>query len=156
MESITVHVDKENSVMLSCPSCGISKMVSLDKFKDLKQKFSVRCKCNNCYEVHLDFRKSYRKNVTLPGEFKVLSPMVSIWMDVIVCDISRTGIGFNLIEPFSIKKGSTIQIKFNLDNSKQTLIDKKGIVRVVKKDFIGCDFSDFDLYEKELGFYLMP
>ena len=86
----------------------------------------------------------------------ILSPKTSTLLEMNICDISKNGIGFKLIEPANIKTGYTLRIKFNLDNSKQTLIDKKVVVKTVRKDLIGCEFIELDLHQKELGFYLMP
>ena len=156
MEPITVHVSKDNSVMLCCPYCEFARKVQLDQLKDVKYTFVVRCKCNNRFKINLNLRKCYRKNVTIPGKFMLLSPNGTAWLEMNIYDISRNGIGFKMIEPANINKGNTLRVKFNLDNGKQTLIDKKVIVRVVSNnDFIGCEFSELDLYEKELGFYLM-
>ncbi|MFH1215127.1 MAG: PilZ domain-containing protein [Pseudomonadota bacterium] len=157
MEQITVQVGKDNSVMLCCPFCGVAKSVSLDKFKDVKHVIIVRCGCNNRFQVHLNFRKNYRKSLTLPGEFMILPSTTEIWRKMIVCDLSRTGMGFEMIDTVVMNKDVELRVRFNLDNNKRTLIDKKVIARFVGDDgFIGCEFVELNLYEKELGFYLMP
>ena len=156
MEAKTVYVNDDNSVTLCCPSCGIIKNISLDKYKTLKQQFSVRCKCDNIFKVHIDFRRAYRKMVALPGEYRILSPRASTWMNMSVCDISRNGVCIILTEPADLKKGDTLYLKFKLDNTKQTLVDKKVEVRSVGNGKIGCKFIELELYERELGFYLMP
>ena len=156
MQTISVHINKGNTATLCCPSCKFTSIVNLDKLKDGKNTFVVRCKCKNQFTVNLNVRKSYRKSATLPGQFMILSPNTSTLLNLTVCDISKNGIGFTLKEPANINIGCTLRVKFNLDNHKQTLIDKKVIVMTVRENFVGCEFIELDLHQKELGFYLMP
>jgi len=156
MQTISVHINKGNTVTLCCPYCEFARIVNLDKLRGLDKTFVVHCKCKKQFKVNLNVRKSYRKSATLPGQFMILSPNTSTLLNLTVCDISKNGIGFTLKEPANINIGCTLRVKFNLDNHKQTLIDKKVIVMTVREDFIGCEFIELDLYQKELGFYLMP
>ena len=53
-----------------------------------------------------------------------------------------------------MNKGDTLKVKFNLDNNKKTLIEKIVDMKIVIDQYIGCEFKDLALEEKELGFYL--
>jgi len=156
METIAVHVQKDNTVMLCCPHCEFARIVQLARLKNVKHTFVVRCKCDNRFKVNLNIRKSYRKNTAIPGQVMVLFPKASTLFEMTVCDISRNGIGFKITEPANLHIDDILRVTFNLDNHKQTLIEKKVIIRGVRKDFIGCKFLELDLYDRELGFYLMP
>jgi len=73
-----------------------------------------------------------------------------------VRNISLTGIGFETLSPHGLGKGDEIRVRFTLDDAKQSEIERDVIVRVVKDKYIGGEFSDPNLYDKTLGFYLMP
>ena len=42
----------------------------------------------------------------------------------------------------SINKGDKLQLKFNLDNSRKSFIDKEGIVKKIEDKYIGIQFVD--------------
>ena len=153
-ELIAAHVDSNDMAIITCPDCGLIKKTSVSKFKNLKHKISTRCQCGRRFDLQLNFRSSYRKNVNLPGTFMVISPKSSHWCEMLVRDISRTGVGFKNMDSVIVKTGDTVRVKFNLDNSKKTLIEKMVVVKTIKDQYIGCEFKDLALEEKELGFYL--
>lgn len=152
---ITAHADINGNANITCPYCGITKRSSVSQFKDKKHKVSTRCQCGEQFDIQLNFRASYRKVVNLKGQFMVLSPRTSHWCEMEVSDISRTGVGFRSHETsMVVSKGDALKVKFNLDNNKKTLIEKHVDVKIVIDQYIGCEFKDLALEEKELGFYL--
>lgn len=155
MELTTVHVYKNNLVMIHCPFCGMKQRVAADGFKDVKHKIKVRCKCKSRFEVQFNFRKSYRKSVSLAGEFRTLPPKPPTDRMMNIYDLSRNGLRFKMIDTVVVNIGDELLVKFNLDDRKRTLIHKKVAVRYASNDFLGCEFTELDLYEKELGFYLL-
>ena len=133
---IAAHADSNGMALITCPACGITKKTSVSQFKDKKHKIATRCQCGERFDIQLNFRASYRKEVNLKGMFMVVSPRTSHWCEMEVCDLSR--------------------VKFNLDNAKKTLIEKHVDVKIVIDQYLGCEFQDLALEEKELGFYLLP
>jgi len=148
------HADGSGFAVITCPFCSIVKKVSVSKFKELKHKISTRCQCGESFELLLNFRANYRKSVKLPGTYKVLTPTVSTWKDMMVFDLSRSGIGITIYDPVVMNVGDTLHVRFLLDDSRKTAIDKKVIVKIIKGHDLGCEFKDLALEEKELGFYL--
>lgn len=153
-ELIAVHVDNNGMAIITCPSCGMIKKVSVSKYKNKKHRLDTRCQCGKRFDLQLNFRASYRKDVTLPGTFMIISPRPSHWCDMVVSDLSRRGLGFKNRDTVGIYKGDILRVKFNLNNTKKTLIEKQVVVKIVKEKYIGCEFRDLALEEKELGFYL--
>lgn len=84
----------------------------------------------------------------------IISPKTSHWCEMAIRDISRAGVGFENMDSVLVSKGDTLRIKFKLDNGKRTLIEKKVIVKIIRDKYVGCEFKDLALEEKELGFYL--
>ena len=154
MESTTVHIDKDSFGFLYCPFCGAKKRVSIGKFKDKRDTITTRCKCGKSFEVQLNSRKYYRKSLTLPGEVKILSSDLSAWMKIDVCDLSRSGLSFKMIEPAVINKGDTLRVRFSFETKKAVLIDREVIANFVDGDFLGCEFKGSALKDEELGFFL--
>ena len=155
---IAAHADSNGMALITCPACGITKKSSVSQFKDKKHKIATKCQCGERFDIQLNFRASYRKEVSLKGMFMVVSPRTSHWCDMEVCDLSRTGVGFRNTEDENVvvNKGDKLRVKFNLDNAKKTLIDKHVDVKIVIDHYLGCEFQDLALEEKELGFYLLP
>ena len=156
IKAVSAHADSNGMALITCPSCNVTKKLSVSQFKDKKHKLVTKCQCGERFEIHLNFRASYRKQVDLSGMFMLVSPRTSHWCEMEVSDLSRTGIGFRNaeMETVDVKKGDKLKIKFNLDNAKKTLIEKQVVVKIVIDQYVGCEFQDLALEEKELGFYL--
>ena len=155
MKLITVHVLKNDYAMIRCPFCELRKRVSAHKIRNIKHKITVRCQCENRFEVQFNFRENYRKNVEIAGVFMTVSSDVSTERKMHVFDLSRSGLSFKMIDTVDVKKGDELFVRFNLDDAKQSLIHKKVVVKLINDKFLGCEFTDLDRYEKELGFYLL-
>jgi len=155
VETITVHADEFEFLTIPCPSCGVSKILPAAKFKDKKHQFIVRCRCEHRFKVRLNFRKHFRKIVKLMGEVMILSPRISAWKEITVCNLSMNGIRFKIIDGTAVEKGDRLQVRFTLDNKQRSLIEKKVCVRAVSGEgCLRCEFAGSAAEEKELGFYL--
>lgn len=155
METIKAFVREDNTATIICPACNKPKTVSVTSFKDKGHELKVRCPCDHVFRVTLDFRKYYRKPVELPGEYKSLKPLGQGGGDIIIKDISLGGLGFVVSGINTIEVGHRLQVCFELDNKKKTFLTKEVVVQSVNNDFVGCRFAAHELYEKELGFYLI-
>jgi len=154
METVKAFVRADNSVTITCPQCNMPKNASVGSFKDKCHYLKVKCPCSTVFRVHLDFRQHYRKPTELSGTYKCIKPAGMGGGTIIVKDISIGGIGFAVTGPHNISKGQVLILNFTLDDKKKTALKKKVIVQSVSNDFIGCHFSDNQLFEKALGFYL--
>ncbi len=105
--------------------------------------------------VHLDFRRYFRKPTDLPGFYRIIKPPgIMGFGDINVKDISLGGIGFTVSGKNRIEVGQTLSLDFTLDDKKRTMLKKEVIVQSIEGDFVGSYFSDNELFEKELGFFL--
>jgi hypothetical protein len=75
---------------------------------------------------------------------------------MIVKNISSMGIGFETYNPHDLAEGDAVRVRFALDDAKRSEIERDVTVRGVRDRYIGGEFSDPNLYDKALGFYLMP
>jgi len=154
METIRVFVRSDNTATLVCPACSKPKNISVASFKDKCHFLKVRCPCEHLFRVHLDFRQHYRKPVNLTGNYVCVKPPGRGGGRMTISDISLGGVGMSVEEIHDLQVGCLLDITFNLDDRKKTLLKKKGVIRSINGNFIGCQFADKDLYEKEIGFYL--
>lgn len=154
MQTIRSYVNIDNTVTIVCPSCNTPKNISVASFKNKCHFLKVRCPCENVFRVHLDFRQHYRKSTELPGIYVCLKPAGIGGGRMMVNDISLGGVAITVSERHDLQMGCVLNLSFNLDDRKKKLIKKKAVVRSITGNFIGCQFTDRQLYEKEIGFYL--
>lgn len=154
METIKTFVREDNITTIACPSCKKTKNTSVASFKNKCHFLKVRCPCKNVFKVQLDFRQYYRKPTDLPGTYVCTKPAGLGGGRMTVEDISLGGVGMLVNETHELKVGCILKLTFTLDDRKKTPLKKQVIIRSIKGNFIGCEFTDKDLYEKQLGFYL--
>ena len=139
-----------------CPHCGFSRSVNAAKFKDRRDPVKIRCKCQSAFSVFFEFRRAYRKETHLRGKYSKL-PVCEEWGRMVVKNISLTGIGFATFTMPNLKKGDEGTVKFTLDDKRRSDVEKDAVVRVVKDNYLGCEFMEpVGFQDKALGFYLMP
>jgi len=143
---------KDSKAVIICPCCEMVKSINVEKFKGRKEPLTVRCKkCGENFSILLDFRVSYRKKVHLDGYYTKVG--FNRWNRIVVKDISRTGIRITTLR--DLKEGDEVKIKFTLDNTKHSEIERNAVVKWAKDRYAGLEFTDTSQYESELGFYLM-
>jgi hypothetical protein len=100
----------------------------------------------------LEYRKNYRKKVRLAGEYFVQRKDER--GEIIIEDISASGIRFASLKPHYISRNDTVELKFTLDNQRRTQIQELvKIVWIIDRN-IGAEFINPKSLEKDLGFYL--
>jgi len=147
-----VYVGYTNQVTIVCPKCGLEKNKIVFKFKDTHKRLKAKCKCGEVFRFILDFRKYYRKNVRLSGEYFVQGKDEK--GEILIKDISITGINFETLKPHNFSKGDLIELKITLDTpirmEVHTLVK---ILWIIDRN-VGANFNDPKSLEKDLGFYL--
>jgi len=154
-EEITkVYVNQDGVAVIKCPACEKVKTTKVVNFKGSKHVLNVKCTCNNVFLVNLEFRKSWRKEIKLPGDFVLLPEKIHRGRMMVV-NISKTGIGLQIIGAHRLKAGEELLVSFILDDGHGSAIDKKVVIRMVKETYIGCEFLEATPHDRALGFYLM-
>ena len=147
-----IYVDDTNKATVICPKCGFLQNIDVTNFKDTQKKLKGRCRCGETYQFTIEFRKKYRKDVRLPGEYVVQGKGEK--GEIIIRELSLTGIRFESLRPNQILKDDTLEVTFKLDNPPRSKIRKPVKVMWVRDRSVGAQFSERKLYEKDLGFYL--
>jgi hypothetical protein len=148
-----VYVGHTNRVKIICPKCELEKNINVFKFKDTHKRLKAKCKCGEEFRLSLDFRKYYRKNVQLTGEYYVRGKDEK--EEILIEDISKAGIRFATLKPHNFSKDDLVELKFNLDNPMRTEVRTRVKIIWINNRIVGTQFNDKDLLEKDLELYLM-
>jgi len=149
-----VYVNQEGFAVLKCPVCEATKIWKVQDFKGERHIIKVRCKCQNIFTVNLEFRKNYRKATKLTGDFFGVSKE-GIRGKMLILNISKGGIGAQVLGMNNNQVGDELKVRFTLNDQHSSLIEKRVVVRLVKQNYLGCEFLDVDIHDKALGFYMM-
>ena len=148
----TIYTDDTNQVSIICPKCKSETKIDTTNFKDTQNKLEGKCICGEPYQFNIEFRKRYRKDVSLPGEH--MFPGITHKEDIIIKEISFTGIQFESPKRHKISKDDLLEIKFELDDRLKSNIRKLVKVIWVRDHIIGAHFIETKLFEGELESYL--
>lgn len=148
-----IYVGYTNRVKIICPKCGLEKKIDVLKFKDTHKRLKVKCKCGEVFRFTLDFRGYYRKNVRLTGEYFVMGKDEK--GELLVEDISKTGISFTTPKPHDFSKDDLVELKFTLDNPMGMEIRTRVKILWIIDRNVGAKFMDPKLLEKDLGYFLV-
>jgi tRNA U34 2-thiouridine synthase MnmA/TrmU len=147
-----VYVDENNKAFVICPKCGFEKNVDATNFRNMKNEVKGKCNCSKGFDFTLEYRKHYRKNVMLPGEYVVQKSGEK--GEAIFKKLSLSGIQFESLRPHQISTDDIVGVKFKLDNPLKSEIRRFAKVIWVKNRNVGAQFSETKDYDKALGFYL--
>lgn len=155
------YVRKDGTMVLKCPYCSHSRVVSVSRFKEKKKNIKIKCSCSMTFIVILELRRMFRKNTYLKGSFINYSRTeykgAYVRGKIIVKNLSMGGIGFETAEKCNIEKDDELEVTFTLDDIHSSEINKRVLVKTITGNFVGCEFKTTSLqYDKALGFYLMP
>ena len=167
MEYQKAYIKDKGPVPIRCPACMTEKELPYQKIAG-KHKFKVKCTCGSVFGIQCEYRGKYRKEVNLDGIVlmpsqnlkwgKTLSESQETKIKPINCrifNISLGGIGLRLQSKLEIEEGDLMLVRFTLDNSASTEMEKKVIVRAVKDTYIGCEFFEADKNDTTLAFYFL-
>lgn len=154
MAHLKVHVRDNNTATLICPACGAVKHFAADRYRHGRHTISVRCRCQQVFSLLLDFRRHYRKQTGLPGTYEILSEGGVGGGIIHINDISRSGLGFTVSGLHRIEKDQQLQVEFQLNDKKKTVLKRRVLVKSVLHNNIGCQFQDNAEMERALGFFL--
>jgi hypothetical protein len=147
-----IYVDDSYQAIIICPKCGFEKNVDVTKFKDTPKTVKAKCNCGETHRFTIEFRKTYRKDVRLAGEY--IAQKKGDKGEIIIRELSLAGIRFESLKPHQISLNKILEVKFKLDNPMRSEIRKLVKVIWIKDRFVGANFTETKFYEKDLGFYL--
>ena len=141
-----------NQSTIICPKCGVDVSIDPRKLKIEQRRQKAECKCGEIFEFTIEYRRQYRKDVKLPGEYSIDGRGQK--GDIIIRDLSLSGIRFESMIPHQISPDDTLEVIFKLDNPTKKEIRKKVKAIWVDDRIVGAQYNERNLYEKDLAFYL--
>ena len=147
-----VYVNENNQALIICPKCGFERNVDATSLRTTTNIANIKCKCRETFQIAIEYRKHHRKEVRLSGEY--IAQKSRERGEVIIRELSLTGIRFESMRPHQISTGDILEMQFVLDNPLRSEIRKLTKVKWVKDRIVGANFSETELHSKELGFYL--
>jgi hypothetical protein len=147
-----IYPDDAGQISIICPKCGTELHIDTSTFKDPQKKLTGKCGCGEPYQYTIEVRKRFRNDVRLSGEYLILGKEGK--GEIVIKDLSMTGIGFECLSPNSISENDTLIVKFRLDDLKKSEIRTPVNVRWVRDLTIGAQFRNPTSLEKYLRSYL--
>lgn len=147
-----IYAGATNHVTIICPKCGLKKNTNVFKFKDTHKRVKAKCKCGEVFRLDLEFRRYHRKIVRLAGEY--FEQEKNEKGEVLIKDISMTGINFEALQPHNISKDDTVELKFTLDNPNKTELHTFVKIMWVNDLDVGGKFIDQSSLKQDLVLYL--
>jgi hypothetical protein len=164
MEVQKTYIGEDNTVTIRCSECGRKRVFDASRYKQLTKPIPVKCACGSKFSISLEWRKFYRKQVALSGEYakqgcKQETGAISVericYGGMVLENLCLGGIGFRTISKHNLRVGDIVEVKFYLDDAHQSLVTRNVIVKSVQGGIIGTEFCD-NQTDKALAFYLMP
>ena len=156
-----VFVADDHTAVLECPQCKKAKRVDVSRYKNIQQAVNIRvkCSCRHIYNVSLERRKSFRKNVNFPGTYThVLPDYREDKGGITVKDLSRSGLKIKLNVEKEFKPGDILFVEFQLDDKQRSLIKKDAVIKKISGSYLGLEFKSIDSSDpsdKAIGFYML-
>ena len=155
METRKVIVKESDVAIISCPFCRETKKMSVGKYRETgKRQLKVKCSCNKIFEISLECRRHDRKITKILGKSINLSSHREM-QDIIIENISSSGIGFCPSKKHKTRKDDRLQVSFLLNDIQQTLINTHVTVQSATSEYVGCEFNSTEKFKTSLGFYLI-
>ena len=149
------YVRRNNKAVLICPYCGQWRSISADPFRGGKHKLKVKCFCKKTFKVFLEFRKEFRKEKFLRGGTYINHSQKGSRCDIVIIDISLTGLAFSSQDAPTLKIDDELGVEFSVDFWKGPNIKRDVIVKNIRHKRFGCEFElSGGAFDDQLGYYV--
>lgn len=162
-----VAVEPDNSAIVTCPNCRVRYTVNAAAVTTRGRTSRLRCKCGHAFSIFFEFRETPRRQHVVKGYYRLFREFYvrggtrtlrtsENFREMLVKDISRSGIGFKTATLHGLNIGERIEVMFTLDDLQETHIERKATVRrVAEGNYLGCEFTDLGYVDKDTGFFVM-
>ena len=159
-ETLTVLLKKGKTAYFACRQCSNQKRMDIADIRVLGTRLKATCTCGHTMFFKVELRREHRKAVQLEGIFirgqgDRIAPKSEDWGRIKVLNLSRNGIGFKIFDRQDFRPGDHLRVKFTLDNTARTVVQKAVEVKSVSDAAIGCQFVSSDACDVTIGFYMM-
>ena len=145
---------------IACKHCNRQKLLDISEIRTIGTRLKATCACGNEMYIKVELRREHRKKVNFDGVFirgrgDRLALKSDDWGRIQIDNISRHGIGFKVFGKQDVRVNDRFRVKFTLDNTASSVIQKEVVVRSVAEETIGCQFVGQDACDVTIGFYMM-
>lgn len=151
-QRVVCYVGNEGQTLLRCPKCKVTKIIDVKKHHHLFNAFKTTCVCGAIIRGKFDFRRYYRKKVSLDGSYLKMGS--EIRGEIIVDNISGMGVGFSCLKEHHLQRGDNLDITFTLDNPHESTVVLWIEVMNINERFVGAKRCDTQLEQPDLDVYL--
>jgi transcription elongation factor Elf1 len=148
-----IFLTDERGGKIICSECGFSQPIDPKEVPLLRRPFNFHCKCGSVKAYCVNTRKKYRKPTKLRGKY--VNRKTSRKYNMMVEDISLSGIAILVDKDHDIRQGDILDLAFRLNDAAGTEMRNSAIVKRIDRQKIGCEFIIDQAYNKKLGFYLL-
>lgn len=153
---VEIFVHNKSTVMFSCPHCRLEKAVNTSDIKDVSHwNISAVCtRCEHQFTVSFNFRKYYRKKTSIKGVLYSTQSSSDPVGDVVITDISLTGVGFD-VERGEVNAKDVLVLRFILEVDDSVEIMKRISVESIRGHKVGASFVEEVGFDKHIGKYIL-
>jgi hypothetical protein len=125
MEVQKTYIGEDNRVTIRCSECGRKRIFDASRYKELTKPIPVQCACGSKFSVSLEWRKFYRKQVALSGEYSkqdCKQEAGAIFVEricyggMVLENLCVGGIGFRTTNNHNLRVGDIVEVRFYLDD----------------------------------------
>ncbi len=156
----TATLKDGKTATITCTQCTRKKRLDRSQIRAIGTRLKATCICGSMKYVRIELRREQRKTVNLegifihgPGDWSALQP--DDWGGIRIHDLSHHGIGIKRFDNADVRVGDRFRVKFTLDDTARSVIQKEVMVRSVVGKSIGCEFVSQDPCDTTIGFYLL-
>ncbi len=154
MQTVKTHVHSDGTATITCPVCSNLKRISVATFKHEKHVLKVRCSCKTSFRIFLDYRRHYRKSVSLSGTYATLHQYRKCKGLMQITNVSTGGLQYHVVGLNRLFPGCILDLDFQLDDKQCSSIKKQAMVRHIHDNVVGCEFVEKNGSDRALAFYL--
>ena len=151
-QRVVCYVGNEGLTTLRCPECKTTREIEVKRHHHFINAFKTTCTCGSAIRGKFDFRRYYRKKVSLPGAY--MKAGSGVRREIRVENISGMGVGFSCFEAHALQKGDYLDITFTLDNPAESTVALWIRVMNIHENFVGAKRCDTQLEQPDLDIYL--
>ncbi len=145
---------------IACKHCNNQRLLDIAEIRRIGTRIKATCICGKEMYIKIELRRERRKRVNLDGVFirgrgERLAMKSDDWGRIQIGNISRHGIGFKVFGKQDVRVDDRFRVKFTLNNTARSVIQKEVVVRSVVEETIGCQFVGEDACDVTIGFYMM-
>jgi len=143
MKTEKIYLNKYKEGNIICPQCKTSKRVNAADFR-MNHEIKVTCTCRHSYFIKFEQRQYYRKKLSLNGIFEKITQDRDVSDQMIITNLSATGLNFKTNNVNGLNKNDSIRLSFLLNNSMRSQLQIMGVTKYVNGPYVGVEFQGLD------------